>query len=68
MRRVKIIVENHADSYVAYLLAMRCPNRTGGPDFLTMPNHSTVKASTLRTILTHAGIARDDSLRTYEQS
>ena len=47
-------------------IAMRRPNRTGGSDFLTMPNHSTIKASTLRTILTQAGIARDDFLRAYE--
>ena len=49
-------------------IAMRRPNRTGGSDFLTMPNRSTIKASTLRTILTQAGIARDDFLRAYEQS
>jgi predicted RNA binding protein YcfA (HicA-like mRNA interferase family) len=49
-------------------IAMRRPNRTGGSDFLTMPNHSTIKASTLRTILTQAGIARDDFLRAYEQT
>ena len=47
-------------------IAMRRPNRTGGSDFLTMPNHSTLKASTLRTILTQAGIARDELLRAYE--
>ena len=49
-------------------IAMRRRNRTGGSDFLTMPNHSTIKASTLRTILTQAGIARDDFLRAYDQS
>jgi predicted RNA binding protein YcfA (HicA-like mRNA interferase family) len=49
-------------------IAMRRPSRTGGSDFLTMPNHPTIKASTLRTILTQAGIARDDFLRTYERS
>jgi predicted RNA binding protein YcfA (HicA-like mRNA interferase family) len=49
-------------------IAMRRPNLTGGSGFLTMPNHSTIKASTLRTILTQAGIARDDFLRAYEQS
>jgi len=49
-------------------MAMRRPNRAGGSDFLTMPNHSRIKASTLRTILTQAGIARDDFLRAYEQS
>ena len=49
-------------------IAMRRPNRAGGSDCLTMPNHATIKASTLRTILTHAGIARDDFLRAYERS
>ena len=49
-------------------IAMRRPNRTGGSDCLTMPNHSTIKASTLRTILTQSGIARDDFMRAYEQS
>jgi predicted RNA binding protein YcfA (HicA-like mRNA interferase family) len=49
-------------------IAMRRPNGTGGSDCLTMPNHSTLKASTLRTILTRAGVARDDFLRAYEQS
>ncbi len=27
-------------------IAMRRPSRTGGSDFLTLPNHSTIKAST----------------------
>ena len=47
-------------------IAMRRPNQAGGSDCLTMPNHSTIKASTLRTILTQAGIARDEFLRAYE--
>jgi predicted RNA binding protein YcfA (HicA-like mRNA interferase family) len=33
---------------------------------LTMPNHRTIKASTLRTICTQAGIARDEFLNAYE--
>ena len=32
---------------------------------LTMPNHRTIKSSTLRTILTQAGISRDDFLKVY---
>jgi hypothetical protein len=40
----------------------------GGFDFLSMPNHWTIKASTLRTILTQAGVARESLLRAYEQS
>jgi hypothetical protein len=44
--------------------------RTGGSDFLTMPNHSTIKSSTFEN---HpdaglVGIARKDSLRDYERS
>lgn len=35
---------------------------------LTIPNHLRLKSSTLRTILTHAGIARDDFLRAYDQT
>lgn len=40
------------------------PDGTSTP--LTMPNHSTLRASTLRGICTQAGIARDDFLRAYE--
>ena len=40
--------------------------RSGGSDCLTMPNHSTIKASTLRTVLTQAGINRDEFLNAYE--
>jgi predicted RNA binding protein YcfA (HicA-like mRNA interferase family) len=49
-------------------IAMRRPRREGGSDVLSMPNHSIIKASTLRTILTQAGIAREEFLRAYEQS
>jgi hypothetical protein len=49
-------------------IAMRRRRPEGGSDFLSMPNHSTIKASTLRTILTQAGIARDEFLRAYERS
>lgn len=45
-------------------IAMRRPRDDGGSDCLSMPN----KASTLRTILTQAGITREDFLRAYEQS
>jgi predicted RNA binding protein YcfA (HicA-like mRNA interferase family) len=33
---------------------------------LTMPNHRTIKSSTLRTILSQSGISRDDFLKAYE--
>ena len=35
---------------------------------LTMPNHPTIKGSTLRTICTQAGIDRAEFLHTYEQA
>jgi predicted RNA binding protein YcfA (HicA-like mRNA interferase family) len=44
----------------------RNPDGTNTP--LTLPNHSTIKASTLRTICTQAGISRDEFLRAYERS
>jgi hypothetical protein len=34
---------------------------------LTMPHHATIKSSTLRTILTQAGIAREEFLRVYKR-
>lgn len=49
-------------------ISMRRPRPEGGADYLTIPNHPKIKASTLRTILTHAGIAREDFLRAYERA
>lgn len=40
------------------------PDGTTTP--LTMPNHPTIKGSTLRTICTQAGISREEFLRVYE--
>ena len=34
---------------------------------LTMPNHRTLKSSTLRTILSQSGISRDDFIKAYEE-
>ncbi|MCG7849846.1 MAG: type II toxin-antitoxin system HicA family toxin [ANME-2 cluster archaeon] len=34
---------------------------------LTMPNHGKVKASTLRTICTQAGVSRDEFLEAYRK-
>jgi hypothetical protein len=48
-------------------IAMRRSRPDGGSDFLSMPNHPTIKAATLRTILTQAGVARDEFLRAYER-
>ncbi len=39
------------------------PDGTRTP--LTMPNHPTIKASTLRTICSQAGISREEFLKAY---
>ena len=49
-------------------IAMIRENADGTKTPLTMPNHSQIKGSTLRTICTQAGISREDFLRAYEQS
>lgn len=41
-------------------------NADGSITPMTIPNHRTIKRSTLRTICTQAGIARGDFLRAYE--
>jgi len=48
-------------------VAMERVNADGTRTPLTMPNHPTLKASTLRTILTQAGISRDDFLKAYSE-
>jgi len=35
---------------------------------LTMPNHSTIKASTLRSICTQVGISKKDFIKTYNKT
>jgi predicted RNA binding protein YcfA (HicA-like mRNA interferase family) len=47
-------------------VAMVRENPDGSRTPLTMPNHRRVKGSTLRAILTQAGISRDDFLDAYE--
>lgn len=42
------------------------PDGTHTP--LTLPNHRTIKGSTLRTILTQAGISRDEFLKAYDEA
>ena len=49
-------------------LAMERTNADGTATPLTMPNHATLKSSTLRTILTQAGIRRDDFLEAYDRA
>jgi predicted RNA binding protein YcfA (HicA-like mRNA interferase family) len=47
-------------------LARQNPDGTRTP--LTMPNHPTLKASTLRTICSQSGISRADFLEAYRKS
>jgi len=49
-------------------ISMERINQNGTKTPLTMPNHPKIKASTLRTICTQAGISRDDFLNTYEKT
>jgi len=49
-------------------ISMIRSNPDGTKTPLTMPNHLTIKASTLRTICTQAGISREDFLNAYEQT
>lgn len=49
-------------------IAMLRENPDGTRTPITMPNHSRIKGSTLRTILTQAGIARDEFLSAYKES
>jgi predicted RNA binding protein YcfA (HicA-like mRNA interferase family) len=49
-------------------LVMVRKNPDGMQTSLTMPNHSYIKGSTLRTICTQAGIAKDEFLKAYEET
>jgi predicted RNA binding protein YcfA (HicA-like mRNA interferase family) len=48
-------------------IAMSRENPDGTKTPLTMPNHRTLKGSTLRTILSQCGISRDDFINAYEE-
>ena len=48
-------------------IAMVRDNADGTKTPLTMPNHRTIKASTLRTILTQTGIPRDEFVNAYDR-
>jgi predicted RNA binding protein YcfA (HicA-like mRNA interferase family) len=48
-------------------IAMLRENADGSRTALTMPNHARLKASTLRTICTRAGISREEFLGAYER-
>ncbi|MBA4348700.1 MAG: hypothetical protein C0415_01740 [Thermodesulfovibrio sp.] len=49
-------------------ISMERINPDGTKTPLTMPNHPKIKASTLRTICTQAGISRDDFLSAYDKT
>jgi len=49
-------------------IALLRENRDGSKTPPTMPNHPNIKASTLRTICTQAGISREDFLAAYDKS
>jgi len=48
-------------------ISMSRENTDGTNTPLTMPNHRTIKSSTLRIILSQSGISRDDFLKAYEE-
>lgn len=48
-------------------IQMRRRNPDGSITPLTMPSGRTIKSSTLRVILTQAGISREDFLQAYER-
>ena len=47
-------------------IAMRRQKADGGSDCITLPNHRAIQSSTLRTILSRAGLSRDEFVRFYE--
>jgi predicted RNA binding protein YcfA (HicA-like mRNA interferase family) len=48
-------------------ISMARQNTDGSKIPLTMPNHSKIKASTLRTICTQSGISREEFLKAYSE-
>lgn len=49
-------------------IAMERQNLDGTATPLTMPNHRTIKGSTLRTIISQSDISREDFLDAYEKA
>lgn len=49
-------------------LALERENEDGSKTPLTLPNHRTLKGSTLRTVLTQCSIPRDDFLQAYDNA
>jgi predicted RNA binding protein YcfA (HicA-like mRNA interferase family) len=48
-------------------ISMERDNPDGSKTPMTIPNHPKIKASTLRTLCTQAGIPREDFLQAYEK-
>ena len=48
-------------------IAMERQNTDGTRTPMTIPNHRTIKSSTLRAILSQATVSRDDFLKAYEE-
>ncbi len=46
-------------------IALERQNADGTPTPMTIPNHRTIKGSTLRAVLSHSGITRPDFLKAY---
>ncbi len=49
-------------------ISMARVNPDGTTTPITIPGHARIKASTLRTVCTHAGIARRDFIDAYEDA
>ncbi len=49
-------------------VSLQRQNQDGTITPMTIPNHSTIKGSTLRTICQQAGIARNEFLRVWSES
>lgn len=49
-------------------MAMIRENPDGTQTLLTIPNHASIRGSTLRTLCIHAGIDRGEFLKTYEDA
>jgi predicted RNA binding protein YcfA (HicA-like mRNA interferase family) len=49
-------------------IAMERQNPDGTRTPLTMPNHRTIKGSTLRTIMSQSGISREEFMAAFEKA
>ena len=67
-KRVVKTLESLGFTIVREHIAMIRENADGTKTPLTMPNHSQIKGSTLRTICNQSGISREDFLQAFEGS